>query len=118
VDQRIATLECGIEAPRFEEVCLETLQLPGIPLLEHIEMCTLGVVTEVAYGRVDDMAVLEQVDNDVARNETSGSRYADATHCGNKSTICCNCGYLRRFGSSKNSCRMIETQQRLLSQIS
>jgi hypothetical protein len=55
VDQRIATLECGIEAPRFEEVCLETLQLPGIPLLEHIEMCTLGVVTEVAYGRVDDM---------------------------------------------------------------
>jgi hypothetical protein len=25
VDQRIATLECGIEAPCFEQVCLETL---------------------------------------------------------------------------------------------
>jgi hypothetical protein len=43
-------------------------------------MRTLGVVTEVAYGRVHDMAVVEQVDNDVARNETSRSRYADATH--------------------------------------
>jgi hypothetical protein len=37
---------------------------------------------------VDGMAVVEQVDNDVARNETRCSRYADATHCGGKSTIC------------------------------
>jgi hypothetical protein len=57
----------------------------------------------VAYGRVHDMTVLEQVGNNMARNETSGPRYADATHCGNKSTICCNRGCLRRLGSSKKS---------------
>jgi hypothetical protein len=38
------------------------------------------LVTEVAYGRVHDMTVLEQVGNNMARNETSGPRYADATH--------------------------------------
>jgi hypothetical protein len=31
------------------------------------------------------MAVVEQIGNDVARNETGGSGYADATHNGNKS---------------------------------
>jgi hypothetical protein len=48
-------------------------------------MRTLGVITQVAYGCVDYMVVVEQVGNDVARNETSGSRYADATHNGHKS---------------------------------
>jgi hypothetical protein len=31
------------------------------------------------------MVVVEQVGNDVARNETSRPRYADATHSGHKS---------------------------------
>ncbi len=66
-------------------------------------MRTLGVVTEVAYGRVDGMAVVEQVDNDVARNEPCCSGYADATHSGSESTICWNRAYLRRFSSSRNS---------------
>jgi len=81
VDQRIATLERGIDAPWFERVCLEQLQLPGIPLLEHVEMRTFGVVTEVAHGRVDGIAVVEKVDNDVARDEPCCSCYADASHC-------------------------------------
>ena len=85
MDQGIAAVERGIEAPWLEHVCREQLQLPGMLFGEHIEMRTLGVVTEVAYGRVDDMALVEQVDNDVARNETSGSGYADATQNGTKS---------------------------------